>query len=169
MQLKRHVARQFAWRNDYYDHFSALWQVMIIIISFGRSCWPNPKSDSPNLVPRAFYFLIEGSGYEIGILPEPLISSSMRSKKIEGSGYESFTWYRYRMWSNLIPVRTFRTGTRTGVNSMLSRCQCVENCVRILIIAADEGGSNTNPALWLDCWMPVCRSGWSVMWQLMAN
>ena len=33
-----HVARQFAWRIDCYDHFNALWQVMIIIISFGRSC-----------------------------------------------------------------------------------------------------------------------------------
>ena len=28
-----------------------------------------------------------------------------------------FTWYRYRMWSDLIPVRMFRTGMRTGVNS----------------------------------------------------
>ena len=29
----------------------------------------------------------------------------------------SFTWYQYRMWSYFIPVRMFRTSTRTGVIS----------------------------------------------------
>ena len=49
-------------------------------------------------------------------LPVP-VNSATHLIPVRMKSRTSFTWYRYRMWSYFIPVWSFRTGQRTGVNS----------------------------------------------------